>query len=455
MRDAVTSIAASRDFSVSSFAHSPSLAGGAELDAEATGVAEASAALVLVSLGGGGGADAGSADWVAVADADDVDDVSLEHPAAHATRASATPTFEFLIGRILAGAGASPARPEIRAPERNRSAAGLAPPRVAVHPAGVTVNRDDLEANLARIREEVGDPRGGIYGPGSLGWEIDREAILFAGAGAAALLQLAHPFVAEAIAKQSVTRSDPLSRFARTFDHVYRIVFGDLDEAFTAARRVHQIHERIGGTLDDAVGTFEAGARYSALDEDAVFWVHATLVHTAADVFERIVRPLRHDERDRYYRGSLRFAALFGVQAEACPHDWRAFEIYFQRTLNSGVVAPSRAAREIAKALLEPLFPSLRPVAKIYRVVTAGLLPEELRAPYELPFGEPEAAIYGRALFALRGLHRTLPAPLRYVPAYHDAVWRVQGRRGPSPMGRLGLGVAKLIPKAFRAASMT
>ncbi|HEY6561680.1 MAG TPA: hypothetical protein VI072_30630 [Polyangiaceae bacterium] len=50
------------------------------------------------------------------------------------------------------------------------------------------VTRVELEALIAEIRASVSEPRAGIFGPGSMSWTINRESILFLGAGRAALL---------------------------------------------------------------------------------------------------------------------------------------------------------------------------------------------------------------------------------------------------------------------------
>src|SRR5512134_1060202 len=102
----------------------------------------------------------------------------------------------------------------------------------------VIVTREDLEASLLRLRETVADPRAGILGPQSIGWRIGADLALFLGGGRAALLQLAHPHVAHAVDQHSRTRADVVGRFQRTFRNVFAMVFGDLDDAFAAARRV-------------------------------------------------------------------------------------------------------------------------------------------------------------------------------------------------------------------------
>src|ERR1700694_1463488 len=122
--------------------------------------------------------------------------------------------------------------------------------------AVTAVKQEDLEGQLALVQANVADPVAGLFGPSSITWRIDREAILFLGAGRALLLQLAHPWIAAAIADHSRTMMDPIGRFHRTFSIMFSIVFGTVDQALGAARRLHQRHAQITGTLTEAAGPF-------------------------------------------------------------------------------------------------------------------------------------------------------------------------------------------------------
>ena len=157
------------------------------------------------------------------------------------------------------------------------------------------ITRADFEAGIGDVERDVRDPRGGIYGADSISWQVGRESALFVSAGAASLLQLAHPYVAHAIAQHSKTQSDPMKRFQRTFFHVYRVGFGDLGLAVQSARQIFQVHERIQGTIDEDLGRYRKGDRYEALDPDALYWVYATLLHSALACFQMLVRPLSPD----------------------------------------------------------------------------------------------------------------------------------------------------------------
>jgi uncharacterized protein (DUF2236 family) len=297
----------------------------------------------------------------------------------------------------------------------------------------MTVARADLERTLATLRAEVRDPRAGLYGPGSVTWEISRELFVFVGGGRAALLQLAHPYVAHAVAQHSRVGRDVLGRFRRTFDNVFAMVFGDLEHALGSARRVHALHGRISGAIHPAAGRYPAGHRYEANDEQALLWVHATLIDTAVQVFERVVRPLSPADHARHYAETRRFALLFGIDERTMPPDWDAFRRYFERTAAGLTVTPP--ARELAGFLLQP--PALRPasLARWYRAITAGLLPEPLRAPFGLSFGARERAVFAASWPALWAMRRALPPHVRQQPAYRDALRRLAGKCGRDPVG--------------------
>src|SRR5918997_2404285 len=148
------------------------------------------------------------------------------------------------------------------------------------------VGPEDLERQLARVRGLAAGESAGVFGPSAQIWSIDREAALFLGAGRALLLQLAHPWVAEGIAQHSTTLTDPIGRFHRTFDVMFTLVFGTLDQALAAARRLHRRHSAVEGRMSATVGPFPAGSPYLANEVSPLTWVHATLVETALKVHE-------------------------------------------------------------------------------------------------------------------------------------------------------------------------
>ncbi|MDX1384415.1 MAG: oxygenase MpaB family protein [Thermoanaerobaculia bacterium] len=301
------------------------------------------------------------------------------------------------------------------------------------------VDREELERRLADLGAEVGDPAAGLFGPESALWRVNREAALFLGGGRAALLQVAHPAVAQAIAHHSASRHDPLGRFQRTFRQVFSMVWGSLDDAVTSSRRVHAIHTRITGRFDESVGRFRAGDTYHANEPAHLQWVHATLWETSVLLFETLFGPLEHDLRERYLRETRRFAALFGLEDDRQPTSWPAFEEYNRRMWTDGL-AVGTAGRDIASYLFRAPDPVLQPAFDRLRDVTNRLLPDPVRAAFGWQLDEVAAVRADRTLTWVRRALPLLPARLRYVPPYFEA------------LQRLGLGRASPLDGALRRA---
>jgi uncharacterized protein (DUF2236 family) len=294
------------------------------------------------------------------------------------------------------------------------------------------VSRDDLETTLARVTAQVREPRHGIHGPSSAAWQLERDSIIFLGGGRAALLQLAHPFVAYGVDQHSRTRSDVVGRFQRTFLNVFAMAFGDLDEAMRAARRVHAIHTRVTGTLP-AIGAFPAGTPYHANDVDALLWVYATLTDTVVAVTQLLRGRLPRERVEAYYRASWQFARLFGIPDERLPPDWSAFRAYVRGMVASPVLTVSEPARSMASFLFgRGDHRAQRPLAALAELVTAGLLPAPVREGFGLRWGVRQRAAYGAVVAGLRPALRVMPPQLRYLPAYIDAQRRIRGQP-PSP----------------------
>jgi uncharacterized protein (DUF2236 family) len=342
---------------------------------------------------------------------------------------------------LRSGAGAPEAGRAVRA----RAAKGG---RAAVL-ASTRVTADDLERELAAVRAAApSDPRAGVFGPESVMWRIDREALLFLGAGRAALLQLAHPWVAAAIAERSRVLSDPIGRFHRTFGIIFVLVFGALDQAFAAARRLHQLHGAIQGVLPSAAGPFAAGSCYRADDVGALRWVHATLIETSLTLYEIAFPPLTATERERYWAESRRYAGLFGIPASALPPDWDTFVAYNEAMWHSATLTVSPQAHAIARELLAGSRGSrLRPPAW-YRALTAHILPARLRDDFGLSYGDAERRAAERSLTWIRRLYPRLPNCLRLVGPYQEARALLAGRH-PDPamrlLNRLWIGRPRLV----------
>ncbi|MEO8699955.1 MAG: oxygenase MpaB family protein, partial [Kofleriaceae bacterium] len=269
------------------------------------------------------------------------------------------------------------------------------------------------------------DPREGILGPRSVGWQLGADLGLFLGGGRAALLQLAHPMVAHAIDHHSRTRSDVAGRFQRTFRNVFAMIYGELDDACTAARRVHAVHTRITGTFANAIGGWPAGTTYHANDVDALRWVHATLVDTTIVVRELLDGPVEVARKDAYMIELQRFGALFGIPRATLPASWAEHAAYMTGMLASDRIVVAPFAREMGRFLVGRGDSAQPPLGRIAEAVTHALLPPHLAEQFELR-GAPRRTRAGLAAFAMA--YRMLPRRAVAIPAAADARNRLAGR---------------------------
>ena len=305
------------------------------------------------------------------------------------------------------------------------------------------LSADDFENSLDAVRAAAAGPVAGIFQPESLTWRVDREAAVFLGAGRALLLQLAHPWVAAAISEHSKTFADPVGRFHRTFNITFTMVFGTLDQALSASRRLHRRHAVVTGTVPQAAGRYEAGSSYHANEVSALQWVHATLVETALQTHDLVLPALTSSEREQYWAEAKLYAALFGIRPADLPADWTAFTAYTEAMAQSDSLAVSPAARDIAQQIFSGRATGLR-VPKWYRALTAHLLPARLAREFGFEFGEREARSMKRALKWIRRVYPRLPMRLRAVGPYQEALARLQGGKPPDlavrSLNRLWIG---------------
>jgi uncharacterized protein (DUF2236 family) len=290
------------------------------------------------------------------------------------------------------------------------------------------VVREDIERLRRMVRERASDPRAGIFGPSSVSWKINRESALFLGAGRAALLQLAHPWVAAALDRHSNLRSDPLARFHNTFRIVFTMIFGTLEQALAASRHVYNLHTRVQGEMPETVAAYEKSSRYQANEINALVWVYATLIESAVLAYDTILPPLSCDEREAYYAESKTLAALFGIPSSALPADWNAFAAYTRGMWTSEMLGVNTLSRDMAHRILQG-DGTWVPVPAWYRALTVASLPARFRSEFSLAYGNREAAMAERAQRWLPRLYRRLPDAVGFVGPYREATERLSGRR--------------------------
>lgn len=271
------------------------------------------------------------------------------------------------------------------------------------------------------------DEAAGLFGPDSVSWRIDRELVVLAGGSCALLLQAAHPVVAAGVEQHSTYATDPFGRLLRTLTSSFDVVFGTRSRAEATIRRVNAIHERVRGRRPDG------GVPYTALDPEALLWVHATLVDTALRVYSRFVRPLSAAEEQAYHRESARVATLLGVPASFVPPTIDELRAWMDGLVDDGVVHVTPGARRIARTVLYPTRFPPRLAWDAAHLVSIATLREPIRRQYGIPWSAARERGMERIAAASRAVVPRLPSLVRHAPQARAADRRV--RRALGSMG--------------------
>jgi uncharacterized protein (DUF2236 family) len=298
------------------------------------------------------------------------------------------------------------------------------------------VSQEAIESLIASIARTAADPRTGLFAPASASWTINRESALFLGAGRAALLQLAHPWVATALEQHSTVMERPIARFHSTFRIVFTMIFGSLGQATAAARHLYEVHTHIQGDMTEAVARYPRGSHYQANEIAALRWVFATLIESAVLAYETVLPPLTPEVLAAYYADSVTLAGLFGIPPDALPPDWQSFLAYCREMEASDALGVSNSARAMARNLLRGAGSWIKP-PHWYCALTTAWLPDRFRRDFHLPFGPEQERAVAACRDRLPRYYRHLPATVRFVAPYHEAMARLAGHT-PGPLTRLG-----------------
>jgi uncharacterized protein (DUF2236 family) len=297
----------------------------------------------------------------------------------------------------------------------------------AYRPGTTTTDGNDFPARLQERASEIADPVAGFFGPDSVTWAINREAVVYLGGLRALLMQIAHPKVAQGVADYSNFRDDPLGRLFRTFEVVHAMVFGTRAEAVTASERLHRVHARIHGRVRDPLPS-GVDPDYSAGDPELLAWVYATLVDSSMVAHRAFLPSLPAAEWERFYEESKVFAMLCGIDETTLPERLADFRAWMRKRLAEPVLTVTPTAREIADAVLKG-----PPVLYLFRpsnyVLASAMLPPRLREGFGLSAGLPVRAAYRVGTRCVRSLVTRMPPALRHLPSARRAERRCAARR--------------------------
>ncbi|MEP7360367.1 MAG: oxygenase MpaB family protein [Chloroflexota bacterium] len=267
----------------------------------------------------------------------------------------------------------------------------------------------------------------GFYGPDSMMWKINREAVLLGAGPAALLLQVAHPLIAEGVAHHSSFEQDPWRRLHGTIRTTMALVFGDGIHAERAVKRLNSIHAGVRGDAIDPEAR-EVAAAYRAMDPQLLLWVQATLIVTSVSAYQRWVGPLSDEEREQFWQEARGVGTRLGIPLSLSPQTWPALEAYWQEMLaDDGPVHATPTARRLARLIVRPPIPFV-PAQLVDFAALPGLtlLPARLRGEFDIGWSAPKQELANLLSMAVRAWTAIVPRRLRSMPQALAAERRIR-----------------------------
>jgi len=235
--------------------------------------------------------------------------------------------------------------------------------------------------------------------------DVSREAYIYLGAGAAVLLQLAHPAVGLGVAEHSATLRRPLDRLRTTMTYIYALTMGTEEERRTIGRLVTRAHAPVRSD------------RYDAFDPQLQLWVAATLYQGGAVLGDIFHGPLPAARAEALYREAAVYGTTLQMPQALWPADLAAFRRYWDTALAELRIEPAVQAYVDALLSGRAVPWSLRWLMPLQRFATRALLPPPVRAAYGLTWSARDQARWERFVRLAPRLYAWTPAWLRHLPA--------------------------------------
>jgi uncharacterized protein (DUF2236 family) len=256
-------------------------------------------------------------------------------------------------------------------------------------------------------------------------------------AGAAnVIMELARPGVGYGVAESRVEsgRIDkhPIKRARTTFTYLAVATQGSEEQKAAFRRAVNRAHAQVYSTADT-----KSPVAYNAFDPDLQLWVAACLYKGVEDIYRLFIGGIDDVAAEQIYRDSATLGTTLQVPPEMWPKDRKAFEEYWQTSLDLVHIDDN------IRAFLYPIaanrsavpLPGVvrRPLENFSLLMTAGFLPQRFRDEMRLPWNPELERRFNRIIAVIRFVNNLAPRFVRQFPfnlMLVDLNWRMRtGRR--------------------------
>ena len=252
----------------------------------------------------------------------------------------------------------------------------------------------------------------GYFGPDSMMWKVNKEITVLFGGARALLMHAAHPLIAAGARQTSFYQRDPWKRLIRTLSLQNSVTFGSKKEADESAHRINKLHEVIKGN-DEVTGDV-----YDALDHEQLLWVHACLQISSIYFYEKTVKKLSVEEKNKYHRENMVAADLVLIDIDEMPQtheDLKEWVVNKSKTENYLIYT------DVAKDVQEiisggPVPGHIKPIWPFISFTAFNTLPKEFKEIYGVNESKIKDIILKFNLNFLKFTRPFLPPFFRLIP---------------------------------------
>tara|TARA_B100001758_G_scaffold105308_1_gene90249 strand:+ start:2353 stop:3195 length:843 start_codon:yes stop_codon:yes gene_type:complete len=261
----------------------------------------------------------------------------------------------------------------------------------------------------------------GYFGPDSMMWKVNKEITVLFGGARALLMHAAHPLIAAGARQTSFYQRDPWKRLIRTLSLQNSVTFGTKKEADESAHRINKLHEVIKGR--DEV----TGGSYDALDQEQLLWVHACLQISSIYFYEKTVKKLTDEEKDKYHTENMLSAELVLVATKKIPQTHQDLIDWVKnKSKEKNYLMLTDVAEDVKNIISKGPVPiHIKPIWPFISFTAFNTLPREFKAIYGIEDSRYKELLVSFNLRLLKLTRPLLPPFFRLIPPARWAKQRI------------------------------
>ena len=252
----------------------------------------------------------------------------------------------------------------------------------------------------------------GYFGPNSMMWKVNKEITVLFGGARALLMHAAHPLIAAGARQTSFYQRDPWKRLIRTLSLQNSVTFGTVNEANESATRINKLHEVIKGK-DQITGGY-----YDALNNEQLLWVHACLQLSSIYFYEKTVKKLTDEEKNKYHIENMLSAKLVLIDTDNMPKTHEDLKKWvINKSKENKYLLLTDVAKDVQGIIAGgPVPKHIKPIWPFISFTAFNTLPQEFKDVYGIKTTKINDVILKFNLLLLKITRPFLPPFFRLIP---------------------------------------